>query len=61
MEVRKVNRPDFEYGYLGPSPRFTGVCDFLPYLTVSRFANGGGCVSIGWLFWYAGIVWKGAK
>lgn len=61
MEVRHVNRQTFDFGYLGPSLQLVGVCDFLPYLYVSRFAGGGGCMQIGWLFWFATIEWKLAR
>lgn len=61
MEVRQVSRLKFEAGYWGPSLEFTGVIEILPFFTITGFADGGGYVSVGWIFWYANIEWRIGK
>lgn len=57
MEVRRVNRPAFDFGYLGPTLNCAGVVDFLPYVTVMQWSTGGGCIGLGWIFWYVTLEW----
>ena len=61
MEVRQVNRPILDCGYIGPSLEFSGVVYVLPYLTITRWPGGGGYVGVGWIFWYANLEWRSEK
>lgn len=56
-----MKRLVFETGYWGPSLQFAGVIELLPYLTVTRFADGDVYISVGWIFWYANLELRTVK